>query len=149
VIAFTHQPISLPGRVPTALGTTGCVGPGADLEALKIEQFFAVARDQHTVPFLSNLQPNHINYTTPPADPQLIAPEIISTDKGHAVTLPLSIVIFHHIPLLICCLDQTCHLMKELSSIIFARASSSVKLLILLTIIWGTYSYITGVLINP
>jgi hypothetical protein len=76
------------------------VGPRADLEALNIERFFAVAGDQHTVPFLSNPQPNHyINYTTPPADPQVLMPEITSTDKGHAVTLPLSIVIFQHIPL--------------------------------------------------
>jgi len=53
-------------------------------------------------------QPNHyINNTTPPADPQLLAPEIISTDKGHAVALPLSIVIFHHIPL---------HLLKKAHS---------------------------------
>jgi hypothetical protein len=43
--------------------------------------------------------PNHyIDHATPPADPQLLTPEIISTDKVHAVTLPLSIVIFHHIP---------------------------------------------------
>jgi hypothetical protein len=49
-----YRPVSLPGRVPTAHGTTGCVGPRADLETLKIEQFFAVAGDQHTVSFLSN-----------------------------------------------------------------------------------------------
>ena len=100
MVAFTHQSISLPGRVLTAHWTTSCVGPTADLEALKMEQFFAISGDQHTVPFLSNQQPNHyIDYATPPADPQLLTPEIISTDKGHAVTLPLSIVIFHHIPL--------------------------------------------------
>jgi hypothetical protein len=76
------------------------VGPRADLEALKIEQFFAVAGYWHTVPFLSNPQPNHyIDYATMHADPQLLTHEIISTDKGHAVTSPLSIVIFHHIPL--------------------------------------------------
>jgi hypothetical protein len=83
------------------------VGPRADLKALKMEQFFAIAGDQHTV-CLSNPQPNHyIDYTTPPADPQILIPEIISTDKGHAVTLPLSIVIFHHIPL---------HLLKKAHS---------------------------------
>jgi hypothetical protein len=75
------------------------VGPRTDLEALKIEQFFAVAGDQHTVCCLSTHTPNHyIDYATPPADPQLLTPEIISTDKGHVVTLPLSIVIFHRIP---------------------------------------------------
>ena len=84
------------------------MGPRADLEALKIEQFFAIARDQHTVPFLSNPQPNHyINYAIPPGDPQLLTPEITSTDKGYAFTFPLSIVIFHHIPL---------HLLKKAQS---------------------------------
>jgi hypothetical protein len=84
------------------------VGPRADLEALKIGQFFAVAGDQLTVHCLSNPQPNHyIDYATLPADPQFLMPEIISTDKGHVVTLPLSIVIFHHIPL---------HLLKKAHS---------------------------------
>ena len=84
------------------------MGPRTDLEALKIEQFFAIAGHQLTVCCLSNPQPNHyIDYATRPADPQLLTPEIISTDKGHVATLPLSIVIFHHIPL---------HLLKKAHS---------------------------------
>ena len=76
------------------------MGPRADLEALKTEQFFAIAGDQLTVRCLSNPQPNHYtDYATRSADPQFLTPEIISTDKGHVVSLPLSIFIFHHIPL--------------------------------------------------
>jgi hypothetical protein len=49
---------------------------------LKIE-FFAIAGDQHMVPRLYNPHPNYyINYATLPADPQLVTPYIISTDKN-------------------------------------------------------------------
>lgn len=99
VVAFTQRPISLPGRVPTAHWTTGCVGPRTDLEALKIEQFFAVAGDQHTVCCLSNPHPQPLHRLCYSAcwSSAFNAWNYFS-DKGHAVTLPLSIVISHHIP---------------------------------------------------